>query len=319
MSFGVERHENGKVHYEKCTKESAASNNAVTGDKDQSDSNSFTNEHYKRLMALISEESGYSSMPANIAEVKKLVNRLGHPSDQVLNILKTKLDFEKDIKDNVCDVCHKAKQIRDPFPLSEHQTKDLGQIVHLDVCGPYTVQSLKSLFLLVILMIRKDESKLSEPYDDGRDIETKGIDNTSLERTENTKGTRRSEGNPNANASEGAASDANDNAILKQKDNEFKASKDIRWVEAMNLEMEALNKNGTCVITELPVGRKPIGSKWVSKVKYKSTGEVKRFKARLVAKGYNQKERLDYKETFSAMRKYCLELLPDFGMLACKP
>ncbi|GKB99617.1 hypothetical protein Tco_0985754 [Tanacetum coccineum] len=33
---------------------------------------------------------------------------LSHPSDQVLNILKTKLDFEKDKTDNVYDVCHKA-------------------------------------------------------------------------------------------------------------------------------------------------------------------------------------------------------------------
>ncbi|GKC41821.1 ribonuclease H-like domain-containing protein [Tanacetum coccineum] len=77
------------------------------------------------------------------------------------------------------------------------------------------------------------------------------------------------------------------------------ASKDIRWVEAINLEMEALNRNGTWVITELPVVRKPICSKWVFKVKYKSTGEVERFKARLVAKGYNQKEGIDYEEKIS--------------------
>nr|GEU29321.1 ribonuclease H-like domain-containing protein [Tanacetum cinerariifolium] len=38
-----------------------------------------------------------------------------------------------------------------------------------------------------------------------------------------------------------------------------KALKDIRWVEAINLEMDALNKNGTWVITELFIRRKPIG------------------------------------------------------------
>ncbi|GJU73839.1 ribonuclease H-like domain-containing protein [Tanacetum coccineum] len=46
--------------------------------------------------------------------------------------------------------------------------------------------------------------------------------------------------------------------------------------------MEALDRNGTLVITELLVERKPIGSKWVFKVKYKSTSEVERFKARCI-------------------------------------
>ncbi|GKC41822.1 hypothetical protein Tco_1059544 [Tanacetum coccineum] len=71
----------------------------------------------------------------------------------------------------------------------------------------------------------EDESKSSEPYDDGRDIEiekSKCTDNTSLGGTENTKGTRRSEGNPNDSASEGAASDADNSAILEEKDNESK-------------------------------------------------------------------------------------------------
>nr|GEV35116.1 hypothetical protein [Tanacetum cinerariifolium] len=45
--------------------------------------------------------------------------------------------------------------------------------------------------------------------------------------------------------------------------------------------------------------RKPIDSKRVFKVKYKFSGEVERFIARFVAKGYNQKESIDYEETFS--------------------
>ena len=60
--------------------------------------------------------------------------------------------------------------------------------------------------------------------------------------------------------------------------------------DAMNDEMEALNKNDTYEITELPPGRKAIGNKWVWKIKFKSNGEVDRYKARLVVKGCNQKE-----------------------------
>ncbi|KAJ0683430.1 putative RNA-directed DNA polymerase [Helianthus annuus] len=81
------------------------------------------------------------------------------------------------------------------------------------------------------------------------------------------------------------------------------AVKDPRWVEAMNKEMEALYKNGTWVLVNLPKDRKAIGCKWIYKVKYKSNGEIERFKARLVAKGFSQREGLDFGETFSPVVK----------------
>ncbi|GJU71912.1 retrovirus-related pol polyprotein from transposon TNT 1-94 [Tanacetum coccineum] len=217
-----------------------ASSNVVSGSKDQSTSNSFTDDQYKKLMALSSEKSGSSSMPANIAGINCVINFCssrffnhnsnirsyklyigwiidsgasqhmtyivlnmfnvvefsklnmtdGHPNgtktvvthvgslrltDQIvihdvlvvsgyefrlLSMHKLSKDnkfrvlFDENVcviqdfvqrtqvgTDSVCDVCHKAKQTRDPFPLSEHQTKVLGQIVQLDVCGPYKVQS----------------------------------------------------------------------------------------------------------------------------------------------------------------------------------
>ncbi|KAJ0565281.1 putative RNA-directed DNA polymerase [Helianthus annuus] len=81
------------------------------------------------------------------------------------------------------------------------------------------------------------------------------------------------------------------------------ASKDPKWVEAMNLEMEALMRNNTWELVDLPSGRKPIGCKWVYKIKYRSNGEIERYKARLVAKGYNQREGIDFGETFSPVVK----------------
>ncbi|GJX54834.1 ribonuclease H-like domain-containing protein [Tanacetum coccineum] len=71
----------------------------------------------------------------------------------------------------------------------------------------------------------------------------------------------------------------------------------------MNEEMEALHENNYWDLVELPKNRKAIGSKWVYKIKHKSTGEIDRYKARLVAKGFNQRECIDHEETFSHVVK----------------
>ena len=76
------------------------------------------------------------------------------------------------------------------------------------------------------------------------------------------------------------------------------------WKEAADLEYKAILDNGTWELVELPDGRKPIGSKWVFRVKYNSDGTVERFKARIVAKGYSQEYGIDYDETFSPVVKF---------------
>ena len=43
---------------------------------------------------------------------------------------------------------------------------------------------------------------------------------------------------------------------------------------------------------DLPVGRKPIGSKWVFKKKTNAEGKVEKYKAWLVEKGYSEVTRI---------------------------
>ncbi|GKA75345.1 ribonuclease H-like domain-containing protein [Tanacetum coccineum] len=78
--------------------------------------------------------------------------RLGHPADPVLNVLKDSLNIDK--KDNTicCEICQRAKQTREPFPLSDHKSKSLGDLVHLDLWGPYKVTSSEGFrfFLTVV-------------------------------------------------------------------------------------------------------------------------------------------------------------------------
>ena len=54
----------------------------------------------------------------------------------------------------------------------------------------------------------------------------------------------------------------------------------------MNVEMEALKKNKTWELVDLPTGKRPVGCKWVYIVKYRANETLKRYRVRLVAKGY---------------------------------
>ncbi|CAM8896855.1 unnamed protein product [Rhodiola kirilowii] len=75
------------------------------------------------------------------------------------------------------------------------------------------------------------------------------------------------------------------------------------WRDAMVEEMNALDANGTWVLTDLPHGAHSIGCKWVFTVKVNPDGSVARLKARLVAKGYSQTYGIDYFDTFSPVAK----------------
>jgi hypothetical protein len=72
------------------------------------------------------------------------------------------------------------------------------------------------------------------------------------------------------------------------------ALKSKEWTRAMTIEMEALEKNCTWKIVDLPLGKKTVGCKWVYTIKYNAEGKIERYKARLVAKGYTQTYGVDF-------------------------
>jgi hypothetical protein len=83
----------------------------------------------------------------------------------------------------------------------------------------------------------------------------------------------------------------------------MEVSESAKWKEAMKEEMDALKKNETWDLVELPENRKVVGCKWVYKLKKGVDDKVDKYKARLVEKGYSQKEGIDFHEIFSPVVK----------------
>ena len=71
----------------------------------------------------------------------------------------------------------------------------------------------------------------------------------------------------------------------------------------MNEELDALHKNNTWDMVDLPPGQSVVGCRWVYKIKTKADGSIERYKAHLVAKGFTQEYGIDYEETVAPVAR----------------
>ncbi|GKC91861.1 retrovirus-related pol polyprotein from transposon TNT 1-94 [Tanacetum coccineum] len=76
------------------------------------------------------------------------------------------------------------------------------------------------------------------------------------------------------------------------------------WREAMELELQSIERNQTWVLVNRPEGKNIIGLKWIFKTKYLADGSIEKRKARLVVRGYAQKQGIDYEETFAPVARF---------------
>jgi hypothetical protein len=67
--------------------------------------------------------------------------------------------------------------------------------------------------------------------------------------------------------------------------------------------MSPIEENQTWKMADLPSGHRPIGVKWVYKLKKYTHGSIVKHKARLMAKGYVQKEGIDFEEIFAPVAR----------------
>ena len=58
--------------------------------------------------------------------------------------------------------------------------------------------------------------------------------------------------------------------------NIFVALSDKNWKQAIDTKIEALQKNKTWELVSLPIGKKPVGCKWVYIIKYRVDGSIER-------------------------------------------
>ena len=72
----------------------------------------------------------------------------------------------------------------------------------------------------------------------------------------------------------------------------------------MEEEIASIEKNDTWMLVRAPKSCKPIGVKWVCKLKRNPLGEVRKHKARLVVKGYRQRYMIDYDEVFALVAPF---------------
>nr|GEW39852.1 zinc finger, CCHC-type [Tanacetum cinerariifolium] len=99
--------------------------------------------------------------------------------------------------------------------------------------------------------------------------------------------------------------------FTKEKPRNYKeASTSKKWIEAMEIKLDSINKNNTWTLTTLPTNQKAIGLKWVFKTKRDAKGNIIKYKARLVAKGYVQEQGIDFDEVFAPVaRKETVRLI----------
>nr|GEV70188.1 ribonuclease H-like domain-containing protein [Tanacetum cinerariifolium] len=294
---------------------------------------SFTNEQMIKLMNLINEAPS-GNVQANmaghpnrtLAKIKYVGNlklsdkivlfdvlvvpELGYPSDQAVNMLQQDLNFTKDSHISPCDICHKAKQTKEPFSFSDHQTTEIVTLMSVRM----TLQllwvkllPLRAMFTLILNLLLKGifPHNISQGQPDLR--RSSGVPkvpakfNDYVVNSSKKYGLEKYVTYSNLNTLNYCFS------INLNKSSEptsyFEAVKNPNWIEAMNNEIKALNRNNTWTVCDLPEGRKAVGSKWLWKIKYKSTGEIEMYKARVVAKGFSQREGFDYLETFSHVVK----------------
>ena len=71
------------------------------------------------------------------------------------------------------------------------------------------------------------------------------------------------------------------------------------WEQAMDEEIECIEKNQTSKLVNVPKDKDVINVKWIYNTKQDGNGNVQKHKERLVPRGFTQQHDIDFNETFA--------------------
>ncbi|GJX92245.1 retrotransposon protein, putative, ty1-copia subclass [Tanacetum coccineum] len=311
-------------------------------------------------------------------------NRLGHPSDQLLSVLKDRLSIGKLTDVMPCEICHHAKQVREPFPLIDDYSRALwvyllktkDEVFDHFVNFVNFVKLIATQFSKVVKVISPNDD-VGEPFrsntkpssDSNDNAEEQSSDNdqgsvqigendfsegnlfenqdvpTHLFNTEEISNLRRSSRqsklptklndyvltrkarygmdkfvNHNWLSVDNCGFITNINKSYEPKSFEEDAL-DKNWVQAMNDEMQALYENNTWIFIDLPNNRKAIRSNLAIQNNWMlfQLDVNNAFLYGSIDEEVYMLPPPDKGGICLSQRKYYLELLHDYGLLACKP
>jgi len=79
--------------------------------------------------------------------------QLGHPSLKITQLIpEIRKHKNNNVVSKTCEVCFRAKQTREKFPLSEHKISSAFELVHCDLWGPYRTTSTCGAFYFLTIV-----------------------------------------------------------------------------------------------------------------------------------------------------------------------